>query len=623
MLDDLNEQQRNAVLGSFTQDSLVLAGAGAGKTKLLVERVKYILDEKHAEPSSIMCITFTNKAAKELLDRAKKVCEEAEEMWVGTFHNICIRLLRMFGDEIGLSDFTILDPYNSRKSAIDVLKKMGTVVSKEKLNNYMSRISHLKNELITSKKYREKILSKYASPYEAQTDPEYDFCSFYSKYQQENLKNQTIDFDDIILYTILLLRLSQNAQEFVRKRFRYIHVDETQDSNTSNIVLFKLLSKNCNLFIVGDLDQSIYGWRGAKPKYLLDNKSDYKLFKLEQNYRSTQKIVDASNCVIANNVNRIDKTCFSKNRVGDSISLKSFNNDFDEAKFVAEEIAAYNKLGIPYKDIFVLYRTNAQSRIFEEAFIKEGVPYTVIGALGFNERKEIKDCLAFLRISINHKDKQSLKRALMCLDGIGKKAVEDILNLYDVKRDAVQALKTYKPKGKKAINSINYLLDLLNLVKTKPYAVIKKIGQHFIDKYKIEDTVQANERIENIEELIKVSEEKEKAGLAIEEFVTQMDLLSSKDKDNKTDSVSIMTIHASKGLEASVVFGVGINDGILPHNNSLNDQDSLEEERRLMYVLMTRAKDKLYLTNFYSNSQKHYRESRFIHEIPSVYVEKI
>lgn len=623
MLEGLNEQQRNAVLGSFAQDTLVLAGAGAGKSKTIVERVKYILDEKHAEPSSIMCITFTNKAAHELLDRVKKVCKEADEMWVGTFHSICIRLLRMFGDEIGLYDFTILDPYNSKKSAIDVLTKMGAVVSKEILNNYLSRISHLKNELMTSKKYRESILKKYTNVYEAQTDPEYQFCQFYTNYQRENLKNQTIDFDDIILYTILLLKLSKNAQNFVAKHFKYIHVDETQDSNTSNITLFKLLSANCNLFIVGDIDQSIYGWRGAKPKYLLDNRKDYRLFKLEQNYRSTQKIVNASNCVIANNVDRIDKTCFSENRVGDSITLKSFTKDFDEAKFIADEIKAYNKLGIKYSDIFILYRTNAQSRVFEETFIKAGVPYTIIGALGFNERKEIKDCLAFLRVSINHKDKQSLKRALMCLDGIGKKATENILDLYDIKRDAVQALKSYKPKGRKANDSINFLLDLLNLVKTKPYAVIKKIGQYFIDKFKIENTPQSNERIENIEELVKVSEEKEKSGLVIEEFITQMDLLSSKDKESKADTVSMMTIHASKGLEASIVFGVGINEGILPHNNSLNTPEALEEERRLMYVLMTRAKDKLYLTNFGSNGQKDFRESRFIHEIPTAYIEKI
>lgn len=623
MLDDLNEQQKNAVLGSFAQDTLVLAGAGAGKTKLLVERVKYILEEKNADPGSIMCITFTNKAAKELLDRARKVCKDANEMWVGTFHSICIRLLRMFGDEIGLSDFTILDPYNSKKAAIDVLNQMGSIISKELLSNYLSRISHLKNELITSKKYREKTLSKYANAYEAQTDPEYQFCTFYSKYQKENLTNQTIDFDDIILYTILLLKLSNNAKEFVSKHFKYIHVDETQDSNTSNIALFKLLSANCNLFIVGDCDQSIYGWRGAKPKYLIDHKNDFRMFKLEQNYRSTQNIVNASNCVIANNIDRIDKTCFSKNRVGDSITLKSFIKDFDEANFIASEILAYKNLGIPYNDIFILYRTNAQSRIFEEAFIKTGVPYTIIGALGFNERKEIKDCLAFLRISINHKDKQSLKRALMCLSGIGKSAVSDIMDLYDVKRDAVQAIKLYKPKGVKASNSIAFLLDLLNLVKTKPYAVIKKIGQYFIDKFKIENTAQSNERIENIEELIKVSEEKEKSGLMIEDFITQMDLLSSKDKDNKTGTVSMMTVHASKGLESSIVFGVGINEGILPHNNSLNNQDSLEEERRLMYVLMTRAKDKLYLTNFGSNGQKNFRESRFIHEIPNSYIEKI
>lgn len=274
-------------------------------------------------------------------------------------------------------------------------------------------------------------------------------------------------------------------------------------------------------------------------------------------------------------------------------------------------------------DIYVLYRTNSQSRIFEDKFIKAGIPYVLIGAVGFNDRKEIKDCLAFLRISINHKDKQSLKRALDCLDGIGKKAIEEILNLFEVKRDAVQAINTYKAKTAKARESVEFLRDLLTLVKTKPYAVVSKIGYYFIDKYKLEGTEQANERIENIEELIKVSQEKENAGTMIEEFVSQMDLLSSKDKDSKADSISMMTIHASKGLEASIVFGVGMNESLLPHANSLNSEDDIEEERRLAYVLATRAKDRLYLTSFASNGQKNFRESRFLHEIPNKYIQRL
>lgn len=623
MLDDLNEQQKNTVLGSFTQDTLVLAGAGAGKSKTLIERIKYIIENRNAKPDSVMAITFTNKAAKELLDRIKKINNDADEMWVGTFHSICIRLLRMFGDEIGLSDFTILDPYNAKKAATEILVKMGAITSKTTLNNYLGRVSFLKNELITAKKYRDNKLAKYVSEYEASIDPEYEFINFYSSFQRENLKNQTIDFDDIILYTIFLLRKSANAQKFIKDTFKYIHVDETQDSNTANIVLFKLLSKDCNLFVVADIDQSIYGWRGAKPEYLVKNSSNFKLFKLEQNYRSTQTIVNASNNVISHNVNRIDKTCFSKNRVGDAISIKDFSRDYDEATFVAKEILAYKRLGVSLNNVYILYRTNAQSRIFEETFIKYGVPYNIIGAVGFNDRQEIKDALAFIRVAVNHKDKQSFKRAMLTLEGVGKTAVEDIMYLYDVKRDAVDALTAYYPKSKKSGDSVKFMLDLLNLATTRPYDIVEKAAYYFINKYALENTPKSLDRVQNLEELIKVSKEKEKAGLDIKMFIDQMDLLSSKDKSDTAGLVSMMTVHASKGLESSIVFGVGMNEGILPHDNSIGDPNKVEEERRLMYVLMTRPKDKLYLTSFGTNGQKTYHRSRFISEIPTQFTEKL
>lgn len=616
MLQELNEQQKSAILGSFTQDVLVLAGAGAGKSKVVVTRVEYILKTRKVEPSTIMAITFTNKAAAELLSRIRRVTDRANEMWVGTYHSICIRLLRMFGSDIGLEDFTILDPYNSKKAAIEILTNMGVITSKTILNSYMSRMSHLKNRLVTPKRHREDKLSQYTNDYERKQDPEYEFIEFYSKFQKANLAHQTIDFDDIILYTIFLLRKSPAAAEFVRKNFSYIHVDETQDSNTSNIVLFKLLSKDCNLFIVADIDQSIYGWRGARPEYLVDNAKEYKLFKLEQNYRSTQTIVNASNSVIANNVNRIDKTCFSNNSIGDPIVLKKFRNDYDEADWIADEILRLKNTGISLNDMFILYRKNAQSRIFEQTFIKRGVPYNIIGALAFNDRKEIKDCLAFVRVAVNKKDKQSLRRALGELEGIGKKAQDDILNLFDIKGNSIDALRSYQGKTQKSRDSVAFLLNLLRLADTKPYGVVKTISEHFINKLRAEGSEQANDRIQNLEELIKVSLEKESAGLMLCDFVSQMDLLSKSDKEEKTDMVSMMTVHASKGLESSVVFGVGLNEGILPIENSLNNDEGMEEERRLMYVLMTRTKEKLYLTNFYSDSQKMFGDSRFLDEIP-------
>lgn len=627
MLDGLNVQQKDAILSSFQQDSLVLAGAGAGKTKVLITRIQYILDVLKRPASSIMAITFTNKASKELLERASKVTELASDMWVGTYHSICIRLLRMFGEEIGLEDFTILDPYNSRKIAQEIMVKLGIVVSKSTVNGYLNRVSSLKNDLITPKKYREKKLNKYKGDYDAyKDDPEIDFIEFYSRYQKENLSNQTVDFDDIILYTILLLNTSQNAKDFVRKTFSYIHADEVQDSNTSNIILINMLSSNCNLFMVGDIDQSIYGFRGARPEYIVkytDMNKGAKLFKLEQNYRSTRTIVNASNMVVANNDDRIDKVCFSEQEVGDRITYIQCNTDRDEADFLAKEIRAYKAHGEKYSNIMILYRTNSQSRLLEEVFMRENVPYTIVGSLSFNDRAEVKDCLAFLRVAVNKKDKPSFRRALGTLDGIGKKAIEELLSLYDVRKDVLDTLKNYKAKTKRAQESVDFFIDVLNLIDEKPTGVLKKVAAYHESKLRTEGTPKSIEKIENIEELVKVAMEKEDKGMVLKDFVSQMDLLSAKDKEAKDDSVTMMTIHSSKGLESKIVFVTGVNEGILPHNNSLTSPSSIEEERRLVYVAITRAKKKLYMSSFYSNNQKVYDSSRFIEEIPDMYLERI
>lgn len=627
MLKGLNNQQKDAIVSSFAQDSLVLAGAGAGKTKVLITRIQYILEILKKPASSIMAITFTNKAANELLERASKVTDSAHDMWVGTYHSICIRLLRMFGDEIGLEDFTILDPYNSKKIAQEIMVKLGLVVTKSTVNGYLNRVSSLKNDLITPKKYREKKLAKYKGDYDAyKEDPELEFIEFYSMYQKENLSNQTVDFDDIIMYTILLLNVSKNAQDFVRKTFTYIHADEVQDSNTSNIILINMLSKNCNLFMVGDIDQSIYGFRGAKPEYLVkytEMNNDAKLFKLEQNYRSTKTIVNASNSVVANNDDRIDKVCFSDQEAGDRITYVQCPTDRDEASFLAKEIRAYKSYGENFSDIMILYRTNSQSRLLEEVFMAENIPYTIVGSLSFNDRAEVKDCLSFLRVAVNKKDKPSFRRALGTLDGIGKKAQEELLTLYDARKDVLDTLKNYKAKTKRAQESVNFFIDVLNLIDEKPTGVLKKVAKYHEDKLRAEGTPKSVEKIENIEELVKLAMEKEDKGIMLKDFVSQMDLLSAKDKESKADSVTMMTVHSSKGLEAKIVFVVGVNEGILPHDNSLTSPKDIEEERRLMYVAVTRAKKKLYLSSFYSNSQKMFDSSRFIEEIPDVYLERI
>lgn len=627
MLEGLNKQQKDVILNSLNANSLVLAGAGSGKTRVLITRIQYIIEELKKYPSSIMAITFTNKAANELLERARKVTEEASEMWVGTYHSICIRLLRMFGEDIGLEDFTILDTYNAGKCASNVMSSMGLIASKQMVKNYLSRVSSLKNDLITPKRYRDEKLLKYKGEEDRlREDTEFDFIEFYSKYQKENFENQTIDFDDIILYTILLLQSSEDAKSFVKKTFRYIHGDEVQDSNTSNIILMNLLSKDCNLFLVGDVDQSIYGFRGARPEYLVKyneiNKNS-KLFKLEQNYRSTKTIVNASNSVVSHNEERIDKICFSENEVGEPIIISTHDTNKDEAEFLSKTIRKLILSGKKFNDIMVLYRTNSQTRILEETFMHDSIPYTIIGSLNFNDRAEIKDCLSFLRVAVNRKDKYSFKRALGTLEGIGKNTIEDLISLLEVKKDALEVLKAYKTSRKKAQESIKFFIDVLNLIDEKPTGVLNKIAEYNINKLKSEGTPKAIEKIENIEELLKVATEKENKGVMLKEFISQMDLLSKSDKENGNNTVSLMTIHSSKGLESEIVFITGVNEEILPHSNSSISKEDIEEERRLMYVGITRAKKRLYISSFYFDGKKSFEPSRFIEEIPDIYKEII
>ena len=614
MIEDLNEQQRDALLGSFTQDTMVIAGAGSGKTRLITERICYLLDVKKVEPFNIVCITFTNKAAKELKERIGKACgeERASQIWIGTFHSICIRLLKMYGANIGLNKFTILDPYDAKKVMKSILTDLDYDNSKEVVKNYLDRISTLKNKLITPRDYR------------IQCDKngieDEEFIEAFSNYQKENLKNFTIDYDDIILYTTFLLSHSKEAIEFVQKNFKFVMVDETQDSNHSNTVLFKQLSKNNNLFLVFDLDQSIYGWRGAVPEYLIQHQNEYRVFKLEQNYRSTQKIVHASNMVVANNVNRIDKTCFSKNEMGDNITYSEFLNPYKEAEFIADEIQAYKKLGIDYNEIFILYRTNSQSRIFEEVFLKKGLPYTLIGSLSFTERKEIKDCIAYAKIKDNDRDKPAFLRVLKTLEGVGDRAIKDITAMYDVSRSIKETLAKYQPKTNKAFNSLQSVYNFVSNV--NDYDALYGIISSFIAKYTIENTEDSRNRIENLNELNNLVKEKQSNNMSFSDFVNEMELMSSKDVENKTDSVSMLTVHASKGLEAKIVFLAGCNDGIMPHINAKSDEEK-EEERRGMYVAMTRAKKKLYISSYRVYANRNFYKSPFINEIPKTCLEII
>lgn len=628
MLSKLNQQQQEAILGSLDSNALVLAGAGSGKTRVLITRIEYIIKQLGVHPSCIMAITFTRKAANELKERLNNTVDDDElaHLWVGTYHSICLKILDMFGENIGIKEgYTILDTYNSRKCAADIMVKMGLEANKKTVGDYLKRISTLKNNLVFPKAYREKVLKKFAGDVDAaSTDSDYIFADFYSRYQAQNIKSNVMDFDDIILYTILLLSTNKEAQEFVRNKLRYVLADEVQDSNPSNMVLLDLLSKNCNLFIVGDEDQSIYGFRGSRPDLVINyvNKhANTKVFKLEQNYRSTQTIVNASNAVISHNDGRMDKTCFSKNAIGSKIQFNVSGSNLEEAAYVAKRIKQHIAKGGKHEDIMVLYRTNAQSRSFEEVFLSQNIPYSLVGSLSFNERAEIKDCMAVLKLACNTRDKYSFKRVLNTLEGVGKKTIEDLMNLMDFKGDAIEVLRECKVRSSKTRESLSFLYGILNIIDKKPTAVLNKIADYYIKKLENTNEEKAVDRIDNIKELQKVVLEKESEGLALQEFVMQMDLMSANDKEVGDDCVTMMTIHASKGLESKIVFLVGVNDGMLPHENCYHSATGESEERRLMYVGMTRAEEVLYISRYNEDSKRTYEESKFLREIPINYIE--
>lgn len=628
MLSKLNQQQSEAIMGSLNSNALVLAGAGSGKTRVLITRIEYLIKEMGVHPSCIMAITFTRKAADELKDRLNNAIDDEElaHLWVGTYHSICLKILDIFGENIGIKEgYTILDTYNSRKCAADIMTKMGLESNKKTVGSYLKRVSSLKNNLIFPKAYREKVMKKFAGDVDAaSTDSDYIFADFYSRYQAQNIKNNVMDFDDMILYTILLLSSNKEAQEFIKNKLRYVLADEVQDSNPSNMVLLDLLSKYCNQFIVGDEDQSIYGFRGARPDLVVNYVKKHattKVFKLEQNYRSTQTIVNASNAVIAHNDGRMEKTCFSKNAIGEKIQFNVSGTNLEEAAYVSKRIKQHVANGGKYEDIMILYRTNSQSRSFEEVFLSYNIPYSLVGSLSFNERAEIKDCMAVLKLACNLRDKYSFKRVLGTLEGVGKKTIDDLMNLMDLKGDAIEVLRDCNVRSSKARESLSFLLGILSIIDKKPTAVLNKIADYYITKLENTDEEKAVDRIDNIKELQKVVIEKENEGLALQEFVMQMDLMSANDKEVGNDSVTMMTIHASKGLESKVVFLVGVNDGMLPHENCYQNANGELEERRLMYVGMTRAEELLYISRYNEDSRRTYEESIFLREVPISYIE--
>lgn len=632
-LSKLNDMQRLAV-ESTDGPVLVLAGAGSGKTRVLTHRIAYLLDEKRVFPSKILAITFTNKAAKEMKSRIRAlVGDVADGMWIGTFHSICVRILRRHADEIGYtSDFVIYDTSDQKTLVKQCMKALNINDKQTTDRSIIAKISDAKNIMVGPDKFEEMHSGDF--PYKAA-------IKVYHMYQSKLKENNAMDFDDLILKTIEVLQESPAAIEYFQMRFRYVLVDEYQDTNKAQYLLIKLISDlHKNLCVVGDLDQSIYGWRGADIRNIKDFEKDFsnaKVIKLEQNYRSTETILNAANAVIKNNVMRKEKKLWTSNEKGEPLKYYQAQNEFDEASFVVGDIIKGFESGNNYKEYAVLYRTNAQSRVFEQAFRKYNIPFKMYGGLKFYDRMEIKDLMAYLRVILNEKDEISLLRIInVPKRGIGNKTIEKIQNLRedgDTFFDAITLAIETNVFSTKITNQLKTFVQIIDghkekigTMKVTPLLESVIDQTQYIRLLREENTIEAQSRIDNIKELVSATVEFESyasTGL-LDEFLAetslQTDLDGMEDEDN---SVVMMTLHSAKGLEFPYVYLVGVEENIFPSFRSIEDPNTLEEERRLAYVGITRAEEVLCLSHattrtMFGKTQVN-QVSRFISEIPKEY----
>ncbi|HEY8344467.1 MAG TPA: DNA helicase PcrA [Bacillota bacterium] len=628
LLKDLNPAQQEAV--SHTEGPLlILAGAGSGKTRVLTYRIAYLL-AKGVPPAQILAVTFTNKAAQEMKERVVNlVGPVAERIWISTFHAACVRILRQDGTCLGLDKNFVI--YDTQDQLIVVKEAMRELNLSEKNFNpraILSSISKAKNELVGPEDYQNKAADFWTQA----------VAKIYPLYQKNLQKNSAVDFDDLIMYTVKLLAEFPEVLQEYQERFRYILIDEYQDTNHAQYNLVKLLAaKYRNLCVVGDDDQSIYSFRCADIRNILEFEKDYPevmIVKLEQNYRSTQKILQAANEVIRNNSYRKAKTLWTENEPGDPATLYQAADEREEARWVTQEIEDLRKAGYSYGDIGLLYRINAQSRTFEEALIQKGIPYKVVGGLRFYDRKEIRDILAYLRLIYNLQDRVSLRRIINTPKrGIGQATVERLIGfLDDTGLPLLEGLSQIGQAGilpSRAVNLLNkfyyFLLEMVQLRETSGVShltkeILEKSG--YLQELQAEDTVEAKSRLENLDEFLALTTEfeKESDDKSLGGFLETVALVAEADQyDQEQEGVTLMTIHSAKGLEFPVVFLVGMEEGIFPHSRSLMESAELEEERRLCYVGMTRAKKRLYLTyaamrNLYGGTQ-YSIPSRFLGEI--------
>ncbi|HTA77598.1 MAG TPA: UvrD-helicase domain-containing protein [bacterium] len=629
---DLNEEQREAVLHN-NGPALILAGAGSGKTRVVTYRIMRLIEEMKVDPFSILAVTFTNKAAQSMKERVAELSGrgKVKDIFIGTFHALCLQILKIHSPKLGYqTGFTIYDDSDQQaliKECLWDLKWDEKLVNPRAVHSY---ISAAKNELKTPKDYNEMVAGIFMEK----------VAQIYPLYQTKLKQNNAMDFDDMLFNAVEILRLNPDVLDGYRKRFQYISVDEYQDINTSQYQLISMIAhpKN-NLCVVGDPDQSIYGWRGADIRNILRFEQDFpgaKTFKLQQNYRSTRSIIQAAQAVIRNNSQRKEKELFSMREIGETPIYYQAEDDKDEAEFVLKTI--YERLGEPgrsFRHVAILYRTNAQSRVLEDACRRHNIPYIIVGGLKFYDRREVKDMLAYFHVMANPKDSVSLRRMInIPIRGIGSGTVEKLeeaakrldLSMLDAARQSslngdfpkktTQALATF-------VNMMDELIALKGRLKPSEFvkAVLERSG--YLTELAADDSSESRMRIENLKELVNSVADYEATAETptLEGYLDQVSLVADVDKvDDKKNCVTLMTMHNAKGLEYPIVFVTGMEEGLFPHQNSIDADDEVQEERRLCYVGLTRAMDILYLTGAASRNKYGTVEwrapSRFLSEIP-------
>lgn len=623
-LDTLNETQLEAV--KITDGPLlILAGPGSGKTRVITYKIAYLLEQGKAKPWEVLAITFTNKAAKEMKERLHNLIEEdIKGMQISTFHSFGLRVIKEYYDFFGLDrTFTIIDESDSISLIKKIIKELNLDEKKYIPRAIKNKISGAKNELLNPVGF--KVFAR--TPYDE------DVVKIYKKYEEKLKRNSSVDFDDLLMLPIELFRKDKEALEHYQNRYKYVFIDEYQDTNEAQYLLSKMISdKYKNICVVGDESQSIYSWRGANYKNILNFEKDYKNAKvilLEQNYRSTKTILEAANSVIKNNKEKKDKHLWTLNGKGSKIKYLRCYDEKDEILNIINTIKKFKSEGIPYKEMVVLYRTNAQSQSIERGFIENTIPYKVVGSYAYFNRKEIKDLVAYLRLINNEKDDVSLIRAMNAPKrGIGAKTIEKLeLNANENNVSIFDSITSGKELAFK-----NLILDIKEKMKDKSFVDLVELvldESGLKDEYK-EKTIENESRLENLEEFKSIARNFEdyNPGATLEEFLIEISLISDvKEASDCDEVVTLMTMHAVKGLEFDVVFITGLEEGLFPHSNSMFDESELEEERRLFYVAITRAKKVLYLTNARSRMLfgqiKSNLPSRFIEEINQEDIEKL